>query len=446
MSKKKATILLGHITHTSINIWVSYFNDISYELFCENINNNEIQFKILKKHNNYTTVFNINNLNNNTKYTFNIGIKKESVLNTTNIITIKTLPLPSYSKKCCIGLASCQYPFPYKSDKIFRAFTNVLDEKNLNITPIIFHVGDQVYADQLNRKIPLRRADTHEEFKALYENKFKGEYFSKFCSKYPSLMTLDDHEIEDNWSMDRLNEKRDLFVCSMNAYKIYQMSHGPNLKEISAPLYYTTNIGIYNFFILDTRTDRYNANSDLLGNPANKQSQFSKLCEWLLKQDPNVPKFIISSVIFAPISQVKIKNNDNWNGYKTRDELLKFIIDNNIQKIVFLSGDIHNSLAVTISLKYKNKEIKLYQIISSPLYWPFPFADGDIANYILNAKDLKMKIKDSNKKKWQYSYECHLSSYTQLNNFAIIDFNSNQLDVNWYGVDERVLAYHTIIF
>lgn len=463
-------ILIGHLTDTTVNLWIKYSNGGS--IFCKYGGN--IFYQNLKQYNNNTTVFHIKELEPDTKYTFEIG--QDSNI---KIVVVKTLPANTYSKKCYIGLASCQYPSPHKSDKIFKAFINVLDNKQMEITPVVFHVGDQVYADQLNRKIPFRRADTNAEFTKLYEDKFNGKYFSEFCSKYSSLMTLDDHEIEDNWCMDRLkgnsilsSNPRDLFTVAMRSYKIYQASHSPNYvgcnqKLDNSRFWYTANIGVYNFFVLDTRTERYNENGNLLGDPNIKTSQFNMLCEWLKAQDINTPKFIVSSVIFAPINTSDLKDkvfqktgisekSDNWNGYSTRNQLLKFIADNNINKVVFLSGDIHNSLAISMKLTYKEKEIKLYQIISSPLFWPFPFADGDLSNYVLNSDDLVIKKKSlfSNSKKidividnkWKYSYECHLDSYTQLNNFAILEFNSDMLHVNWYGIDESILASHTIIF
>lgn len=464
-------IVIGHLTDTTVNIFVGYKNYISYEkpIYAKCHNSNINLQQELKPYHNYTTIFRIENLESNTKYSFNISINiDDSSINITKEIIITTLNDNNYDGTINIALCSCHYPNPLKtSDKIFKSFTNVLSNYN---NPIVFHVGDQVYADQLNRYVPIRRVDQHKEFIKLYEDKYSGKHFSNFSSKFPSIMTLDDHEIEDNWNLDRIGEKRDLFLSAINAYKIYQMSHSPlfngNLIDFNnSRLYYNLNIGIYPFFILDVRTERSNKSDRLFSD-----YQFNDLCKWLLECPSDIPKFIVSSVILAPfdkgVEDDKVfrktgiyKGSDNWNGYSTKNKLLEFIINNNIQKVVFLSGDIHNSLAVTIKLKNKNnnKIINIHQIISSPLFWPFPFANGDINSYILKStdlcyfttkcfgkkKDIKLYIKDNNGNKWCYNYISHENTHTQLNNFAILEINKENINVKWFGIDEKEITnYH----
>ena len=301
----------------------------------------------------------------------------------------------------------------------------------------------------------------------MYEDKYTGKHFSNFASKYSSIMTLDDHEIEDNWSLDRIQDKRDLFLTAIRNYKIYQSSHSPLYNGENSRLFYNINIGIYPFFILDSRTERRNSYGELVS-----EFQFNSLCKWLKDIPQDVPKFIVSSVIFAPFNinvlddkafrKTGISSCDNWNGYSTKNKLLKYIVDNDIQKVIFLSGDIHNSLAAEISLERKGKIIKMYQIISSPLYWPFPFANGNIDDYILDTKDLvlfknsclpfgsskniNIKIKDSNNKTWQYNYVCDKSTHSQLNNFAVLEIEKDIVRVKWFNGKEEEIAKYDIIF
>lgn len=472
LDEKNMMIIIGASTETTVNIFVGYANctNVSDKLIaqCLNINDEVINIQELKPYKNYTTVFHILNLKPMITYSFQIMInmKGETISKTINISTT-----PKSLNKITIGLCSCHYPNPLQvSDKIFKAIINVLDSYKLPCTPVIFQVGDQVYADQLNRLVPISRVDQHSEFIKLYENKYTGKHFSNFSSKFSSLMTLDDHEIEDNWSSDRVIDKRDLFLSAMTNYKLYQASHSSllnkdNLNINESPLFYSANIGIFPFFILDTRTERHNNIKKLISD-----TQLECLLKWLGECDPNLPKFIVSSVIFAPftsnagssIDKDGIYDGcDNWNGYLTKNVLLKFIIDNNIQKVVFLSGDIHNSLAGTIFLERQTKVIKIYQIISSPLFWPFPFANGSIDNYILDTKDLikskiscmrehkkniKIKVKDSNSHKWKYRYEFYADTHTQHNNFAILDIDANRVHVKWFGNTGNIIKTHDIVF
>lgn len=479
--------LIGHITDSSVNIWLAANNSFSLDktIYGFALVENCLFHRKLKDYKNFADNIHIDSLEANTQYSIKVGITDdlENIYELTDdddccdIVTIKTLPNSEFMGTGTLALMSCHYPEPLKkSDKIFKLMAKVLNEMQPETTPILCHVGDQIYADQLNRHIPIKRADTAKEFKQLYENKYKGKYFSQLVKKYPSVMTLDDHEIEDNWHMDRISDKqsssknaRDLFSMAINAYKIYQASHGPNYANIdNSHLWYTFNIGAYPFFALDLRTERYNKTGDLLGKPNPElpgQSQIEKLCSWLMEQPEHVPKFIVSSGIFVPFTHGEIRNpedSDTWPAYpNTRKTLLKCITDNNIQKVVFLSGDIHNSFAGTISLEHKNKQIKMYQIVSSPLHWVFPFADGDLSNYVLDTKSYQGKgclaqfrkphskafrFIDSKKKLWKMHYEMHIDSYTQMNNFAVVDFDCDRIDIQWYGDNpdtNNVLANHT---
>jgi len=488
---KKPTFgpLIGHITCDYINIWVCENfdqDDSTNKIYAILILNNEKNYQIqLKHYDNNSGVFHINYLLPNTTYNMKICISDDKLYDPFKIIqsnifeeiNVRTLPNPIFSGTGTIALFSCHYPVPYKkSDKMFKYLKDVLDRSDYNNTPILCHVGDQIYADQLNRFIPIRRADSAREFQELYEKKFSGKYFSSLVREYPSIMILDDHEIEDNWCMDRLKSRevyqnsRDLFTCAISAYKIYQASHGPNCPDINnSKLFYNFNIGVYPFFVLDARTDRYVETGDLLGKNA-PDSQLNQLCEWLKLQHNDVPKFIISSCTFVPFTYSDIEDmdngvGDNWAKFpKTRASLNKFIVDNNIQKVVFLSGDVHNSMALTINLESNGRNLQMYQIVSSALFWDFPFADGDITNYIVDTKKYEgkkpslfdrifkrkkkasFKFKDSNNESWKMHYILHENSYTQLNNFAIINFSLDDIDIKWYGENSELLAEHKFIF
>ena len=72
-----------------------------------------------------------------------------------------------------------------------------------------------------------------------------------------TYMILDDHEIEDNWSQDRMRRsaKHQLFTIAVDAYLSYQWSHGP--RTWGRRLYYRFDCGGLPFFVFDTRTQRF---------------------------------------------------------------------------------------------------------------------------------------------------------------------------------------------
>lgn len=102
----------------------------------------------------------------------------------------------------------------------------------------------------------------------------------------------------------------------------------------------------------------------------------------------NVPKFIVSSSVFVPngvdtlLSDRHKEKDDSWPCFpNTRRRILQTIVEEKIQNVIFLSGDIHcSSLA---KLEFTNaKELVSYSIVSSAFYWPFAFADGDPSSYV----------------------------------------------------------------
>jgi phosphodiesterase/alkaline phosphatase D-like protein len=71
--------------------------------------------------------------------------------------------------------------------------------------------------------------------------------------------------------------------------------------------------------------------------------------------------------------------SDAWDGYPfSLHALLKFVCDNEIKRLVFLSGDTHlsNLVVAHVTCKETGKKYTLHSIHSSALYAPYPFANG----------------------------------------------------------------------
>lgn len=323
-------------------------------------------------------------------------------------------------------LGSCRYPgLLWKRKEADRIFGPMLTQHEARPVNFALMVGDQIYADMFNRMVPIGLADTYEEFQERYHSAFGSRNMRKLLSRVPTYMILDDHEIEDNWSQDRLHEsnaKRMLFNLAIGAYMSYQWSHGPrfadsyvhdhaygaedSLKRMDTlNLFYDFLCVGYPFFVLDTRTQRYHSNmpgladNHLLGRPAldpNEPSQLDRVCAWLThmqKTRGNVPKFIVSSSVFLPngvdtlLSDKHKEMDDSWPCFpNTRRRILKTIVEEEVQNVIFLSGDIHCSSVAQLEFTGPGAGLKAYSIVSSAFYWPFSFADGDPAGYVHDSR------------------------------------------------------------
>lgn len=324
-------------------------------------------------------------------------------------------------------LGSCRYPGLFwkqkEADRIFGPMLAQHDVRPVNFTLM---VGDQIYADMFNRLIPLGLADSYEEFQERYHSSFGSRNMRKLLSRVPTYMILDDHEIEDNWSQDRLqksNAKRMLFNLAIGAYMSYQWSHGPRFADSyvhdssyhvpdvfknmnTLNLFYDFRCAGYPFFVLDTRTQRFKADmpglvdNHLLGRPSldpKEPSQLDRVCVWLKHMQNthgNTPKFVVSSSVFLPNSVDTLRGDkqkekdDSWPCFpNTRRQILKTIVENRVQNVIFLSGDIHCSCIAQLEFASPYEDLMAFSIVSSAFYWPFSFADGDPSGYVHDSRD-----------------------------------------------------------
>jgi alkaline phosphatase D len=380
--------------------------------------------------------------------------------------TFRTFPNPDViADRLSFLLGSCRYPgllWKIKhADRIFKPMQRHFqaDEELGEAARFTMMCGDQIYADMLNRMLPVMRADTFEEFQQRYVTAYQAPHLRRLMRTATTYMVLDDHEIEDNWTQDRISDtgKHQLFNIAIGAYQSYQWGHGP--RTWGQLLYYRFECAGYPVFVLDTRTQRFKddlpglEDNHLLGRPsldiANHPGQVQRLLEWLSDQQKrggNVPKFIVSSSVFAPndmkeriaptpqdsedadalwgMNLKRRNNSDSWPAYPaTRLAILRHVVENRIQNVVFLSGDIHCSNVAEIDFHGSDGVgLKAFSVTSSAFYWPFPFADGDPNNYVHNSREEDQAdpfpVQPSNAVMHYRSY-----GYTQEDNFTRLDID-----------------------
>ncbi len=355
---------------------------------------------------------------------------------------VRTFPAhDALADRLAFLVGSCRYPGLLakvkEADRIFGPMLDHFATANRfgDGARFTLMVGDQIYADILNRFVPILRADTYEEFQSRYREAFGAPNLHDLLRSASTYMILDDHEIEDNWTQDRLQDsgKHLLFNIAISAYMSYQWSHGP--RTWGRLLYYTFECGGYPFFVLDTRTQRFKHdpgdpadaaglhNNHLLGPPTidpdpEHMGQLGKLLQWLAQQQQergDVPKFVVTSSVFVPnpmderidpgVLPPKARQqdqallyeanrghreaSDSWPAFPTtRLAILSQILAHGIQNVVFLAGDIHCSNVAEIRFEGSATAaaLKAFSVTSSAFYWPFPFADGDPNAYVHDSK------------------------------------------------------------
>ncbi len=331
----------------------------------------------------------------------------------------------SFITGSCRHLAvGSDHPSPYEEEFMMpkgtakygdKAFKSINENKDLNPDFMIMS-GDQVYCDHEKGSFTKSKpAKTELQYLGHYHRAYTQPNFSSLASKIPIYMAMDDHEIKNDWHMDMINGKHDEdykdnfqhYTNGLKAYNIYQTALSSAIKsesgnqprkkfktqletlsntDLEAPstpkayyedsknLFYKFSHGPARVFSLDVRLERY-----MQPDPPQMISkrQQEKLQDWLRdNKSDDLVKFIVSAVPVFPDT----KNpwyypfgapEDKWAGYaEQRLKILDFIQSEGIRKVVFLSGDVHVSLAA--KLQHNNEDIGVYSIISSAFTWPVP--------------------------------------------------------------------------
>lgn len=274
-----------------------------------------------------------------------------------------------------IVVGSCRYLlktflgdfYDNRGDKTFRSIVRQIDDGMR--TDQMLMIGDQIYADDLNAFNPDK---TVAQFYKRYRYAFSQPWIRKLMSVTPTYMTLDDHEIEDNWPSKATDKDlRTLFPVAIHAYQAYQLAHSPaislrrgRLDGTPKKLWYSYTDGCCDVFITDSRTERsVGSEREMLG-----MDQTRILKRWLSDGSGKV-KIVVTSVPFFP-DAANDEEKDKWSGFPDqRKELLTLIEEKSINKVIFLSGDIHASMSSEL---ISQNGVKVISIISSAFFWPYP--------------------------------------------------------------------------
>ncbi|HYH98174.1 alkaline phosphatase D family protein [Hyalangium sp.] len=335
-------------------------------------------------------------------------------------------------------VGSCRHPtpgleelvntgLPDRGDRIFRT---ILDQVEGGMpTDLLMMAGDQIYADMG------ASSQSFAQYCASYQRSFTQPNLRRLMSRVPTYMTLDDHEIADNWSMDRLNDPRlgdkelaankRRFMAALEAYRCYQVVHGPALQRRNEPgltnaltrYWYTFEAGPARFFVLDVRTERYHRAQppELIG-----ARQLHALREWM-QADRGGLKFVVSAVPFFPdltlAGWALGERNDKWAGFQLqRQKLLDFMRDEGVHRTVFLSGDVHVSLWSELK-STSRPDFRVHSIISSAFNAP-----------ALSAPEFLFELEGLLDGQTDYTLTRH-GGYTQVSNFTRLTWKEPTLRV-----------------
>lgn len=313
-----------------------------------------------------------------------------------------SFPAPGEHTSFSFAFGSCFRPEVNGGGDIFYALDQQRQIKDLRF---ILLIGDNIYADALEHNGIGKIACTLEEYRQVYHYTWSRPAFRKLLVNLPVFMTLDDHEVDDDWRW--LDQNRRLATIpwwdrlqrrligrppqegslplkrvqdALQAYWEHQLMHAPPLRlppqinkasqydltsEDPGSLAYTFNFGAAAFFVLDTRSMRVQNWREriMLG-----EGQWEVLEAWLRAVKDLYPlKFLVTSCSLLYQMWLDIPQ-DRWSGFsRERGRLLHFLANEGIEGVYLLAGDMHSAHAVHADLYGpEGHALRVWEFCSSP--------------------------------------------------------------------------------
>ncbi len=314
--------MLGDITATSAKVWVRTKGPETYHLIVgenskEAVETERITFS---PENNFTGVFQIENLKPDTEVTCFIRSDDVAFFPGEEAITFRTRPVEgaASSFKVAFGGGSGFVPeWEYMWDTI-RGFK----------PDAMLMLGDNVYIDQPEH------IQTHDY---CYSRRQSRPEWRRFIREVPMYSIYDDHDFGVNDCVPGPEIEKPVWKRQVwNTFRENWANPGYGGGEKRPGCWYDFSIGDVQFFMLDGRYYRDLEGGSMLG-PVQRQ--------WLLAGLSNSEatfKVVVSPVPFTP--NIKPGSRDPWDGFpKEREKIFSHIETNRIDGVFLVCADRHRT-------------------------------------------------------------------------------------------------------
>lgn len=305
----------------------------------------------------YTVKVDVKGLEANTKYYYRFhALNKISPVGETK--TINNID-PEEIK---LGVVSCSnYEWGY-----FSAYKH-LSEKELDA---VLHLGDYFYEYAPGKygdttigryNVPPREILSLDDYRTRYALYRTDPDLQQVHKKHPFIAIWDDHEITNNAYDSGAQNHQDDEGSYEERKSIAKQAYYewlPIRDNASKTLYRKFSFGqLADIIMLDERLSR-SKQADSLDQVDESYTMLGKTqLAWFkdqLSQESSTWKIIGNQVIFSPLDVSVLRpdnpaNLDAWDGYAVeRDGLINYLVDKEIDNVVFLTGDTHTSWAFDI--------------------------------------------------------------------------------------------------
>ncbi|WP_448111056.1 alkaline phosphatase D family protein [Pseudomonas lini] len=364
-----ARLILGHTTDTSIKVWVRAserwpvaFVDV---VDCDNNATGPTKVLDAQPMEFYTGVLEWKKLNPDTPYTVKVAFGKtrgaaadERVRDAYTEGRFRTFPAVELTGSFSFVLGSCNLHSLGMLERPDRAWVEISRVAKNNDARFMIHCGDQIYSD-----IPRQPSIDVQFFRDKYLDAWEDCVPARrTLTELSHYMILDDHELINNFDTATGSSTQALANAAIKAYWEFQHSHNPASRHAEHHYHYEFNYGAVKFFVMDTRYYRSTAQRRLLD-----EVQEDDLLRWLSRYRDDL-KFVVTSVPFVGV--VKNSEGDKWSDpafEEQRSRILEHVLETNVSRLTFLTGDMHTSYHATLEVSRGEKSTVINELMSSPI-------------------------------------------------------------------------------
>lgn len=261
---------------------------------------------------------------------------------------------------------------------------------------LVLLAGDQVYADT--------RVDTghtgaqRRQYFEAHQEAWSAPWQRMLMRRRPVVMALDDHEFRNDYNNRTSAGRPQEFHAAASAWQRYQLDAGPR-QHVPHPALPGQGLKAawrsfircgFAFFVCDTRSERIDTSRvDRHGAQIMSRLQMDALKDWLreLQHDPaygDRPKVVVTGSPMAPLFRQAQGDagqatwSDGWQRFPdSLAELLHWIASEQIQQLLFLSGDYHLHAEASLWAQVPGRPaVVARSIVTGGLYSPYPFANA----------------------------------------------------------------------
>lgn len=253
------------------------------------------------------------------RYGFFLGPEDRGFSGRSSLGRVRTALAPGGLAPLTIGAATC-------TNFRFQPYRSMLATADEPIDMFV-NLGDMSYNDP---------AETLDEYRGFWARTLQDVGYRAVLEAAGSYLTWDDHEVDNNWNpeiypAERVAAAKQAFFETLpvergEADRLWESYQWGDTAEV---------------FVLDGRSERI-PSTRLTDDPIYvSRAQMDWLKERLINSTAHF-KILLNSVPITRMPPAWLQDNDRWQGYAAqRDELVDFIIDNDIHNVWFLAGDFH---------------------------------------------------------------------------------------------------------